>query len=307
MKKFIYSICFLAISALAVTSPSMANHANAESSAISDNYIMISQGVLANGKVVREFDFSLNSPMLTRLGMSRVEIGKCKDALVENVNLFREEFVLSFTLIYKNAENKQPSFALGNDLVVTTTQYDSELDNVSFKIAYNTQEVWKFYSQSGSDENESEEKKDNTKIEFISTQTVSSKFPFAQEVSALNGKVTVAERYKNAYLSAFEKSSIFEKVKKDYNPDFVYNYASPYNKISSNADIKFVDSQNLYHHVWKADERQLIDKQINLTIKEANREWWYLTALVVTLVGTSIALAIAYLIKRKKLWQNIEK
>ena len=295
-----------ALSALAVLPPLTATNANAETSAISDNYIMISQGVLPSGKVVREFDFSLNSPMLSRLGMSDIEIGKCKDALVEKVNLFREEFVLSFTLIYKDAQNKQPNFALGNDLIVSATEYNSELDNVTFKISYNTQEVWKFYSQSDN-KNDNQTQNDSTKIEFITTQNASSKFPFAQEVNTINGKITVAERYKKAYLSAFEASSIYEKVKKEYNPDFVYNYASPYNKINSNADIKFVDSQNLYHHVWKANQNQMPEKEVNLSISEANREWWYLTALVATIVGTAITLAIAYFIKRKKLWQNIEK
>ncbi len=299
MKKFIkpFSIFAFAIMAALSCLTFSGCLSNAE---ISDDYIMISQGVYGDGKVVQEFHFSLNTQNLKKLGLQTDEIENGKKQLLSNIEIFREEFVMNFALLYQQAEEKKPQFALGNDLQISKTEYNSDLDNIGFSIVYENQEVWKFYNQKQNEE--TDETQDEQGIKFIIKETFSSTFPFAQEVQTSQGKLTVAQRYKEAYLKAFENA----KVKVNYQPEYVYNYATSYNKIKSNSDMKFVDSQGLYHHVWTRSEGDLAKAEIQLSISTPQREWWYLTVLAVVVLGTGVSILVAFLIKKKKIFQEIK-
>lgn len=300
MKKYLLSFCLIIFAAfIGLSGFSFSANAEAERT-IGDDYFMISQYVFGNGSVVQKYDFALNSPHLGSLGLTKGEIEAYKDKLISNFDHFREEHIANFTLLFMQNEDKKAEYAIGNDLKISKTLYSAEYDNISFSITFENQEVWKFYSssRSSSSEQPSEEK---PVIEFISKEEASSKFPFAQEINYGSEKITVARRYKNAYLNAFEGSSIYSKLQNSYKPDFVYNYATVYNKIKSDSDLRFVDNNGFYHHVWIREEGELENATVTLSITNANRGWWYLVALVGTIGLSAISIGIAFLIKKKKI------
>ena len=299
MKKFIPALLFVCF----VATFSFALPAKVEAKPTSQsNSIMISQASFKNGRVVQKFDFSLGKSYLQNLGLNAEQIEKGKENLISNVTNFRNDIAINLTLIYASSSLQNPQFALGNDLKISQTEYVS--DNVTFSVIYENNECWKFYnSKPSSDESPDENKNE---ISFIQSSVSTGLFPFSQKVTVGEEKILLGTRYKNAYLKAFEGSDFYGSILTTYNPVFMYNYATHYNKIKSDACMKFYGEDGLYHHVWQNSEEQLENAKITISVTQAIKGWWYLTILVSTLGGLGIAILIAFIIKKKKIYKNKE-
>lgn len=272
---------------------------------IDSSFVMVSLGRFSSGKTIQKFDFSLDSNFLRQNGFDEEDIEKAKANLIENVDVFRKEFVLSFELIYQASENKNSDFLVNGELLtITQTTYNQNTDSVGFSMVFENQEVWDFYHQSSTQNpDETEGNKNSQGIVFVETQSTTSIFPFVNEVSVGEGqKMTVAERYRQAYLKSVNFASNYSQIEKNYSPDFVYNYGTSYGNINSDADSFFQDVDGLYHHVWVKNYKNLsADDTITLYVNSANKGWWYmfyLLAVIIVMVG---AIAIVKIIERKRI------
>lgn len=267
---------------------------------VGEEYIMVSLGRFSSGQTIQKFDFSFGSDKLSDIGLSDEEKESAKANLITNINSFRLEFILSFELTYQNAEQKDETLKVGGErLQVSAVEYSEVNDSVGFSIVFADQGVWDFYHPSTQEPSEDDK---NEGIVFVEKTSSTGTFPFASEVTLGGGeKISVGERYKNAYLQSFSQSQYYEEIANSYNPDFVYNYASPYSNLRSDAEGAFQDIDGLYHHVWvRNSENYLSDSEINLYVYSPNRGWWYLFYLILVLVAGGSAIAITLIVKKKK-------
>lgn len=265
---------------------------------IGSSYIMVSLGVMPSGEVVQKFDFAVDSDFLEENGVNGEALEGVKLKLIENFDTFRQEFAVGFGLIYENADGEKEDFAIGKKLKISQTTYDKDLDTITFNIVFEDNATWSFYHPS----KEEDDKNQSNGIVFVEKIESKGLFPFASEVTLGNGeKTTVAERYTNAYLKAFENNEKKEVITEKYKPDFVYNYATFSSRVGSDADIRFLDSEGLYHHAWVRNaENYQKENQITLFSNVINRGWWYLFWLIIVGVVTAVALIIAKVISKKK-------
>ena len=269
---------------------------------VDNSFIMVSLGKFASGKTIQKFDFSLDSNFLKENGMSENDLEQAKQNLVNNVDVFRKEFVISFELIYQKAENKNLDYLVnGKYLTITQTAYNQNADTVSFSIIFENQELWEFYHTSTKQQPEVDGENESG-ISFVEKQSSTGKFPFASEVEIGDGqKITVAERYRQAYLDSISFIENFDEISNKYLPDLVYNYGTQYGNIKSDAQTIFQDTDGLYHHVWVENFSNLsTDDTITLYVNSANQGWWYLFYLVLILTLMSGAIITVKLIKNKK-------
>ena len=269
---------------------------------VGEQYIMVSLGRFSSGQTIQKFDFSFGTDKLSEIGLTEEEIEKAKANLITNINNFRCEFILSFQLTYQNAEQKDQTLIVNDKssrLQVSNVEYSQTSDSVGFNIIFADQEVWNFYHPSTQEPSEDDKSEGIVFVEKVSSKGT---FPFASEVT-LSGeeKTNVGERYKNAYLQSFDEFEKYQEIKNSYNPDFVYNYATPYSNLRSDGDGVFQDIDGLYHHVWvRNSQNYLSDSEINLYVYSPNRGWWYLFYLLLVLVAGGLLVAITLIVKKKK-------
>ncbi len=250
----------------------------------SNEFIMLSISNETNGQVRQSLYFTLGSEKLKAAGLDALEIEGVKRELIKNVTRFRDEFYLSFIITYNS--NPNPQQKIGEKLVVSQTAYNETSDTVGFSIVFSSMETWNYYhSSSGGGESESE-------IGFMIKTSSTGTFPFAAKI----GDITIGERYESAYLNSL-KSVTNKNV--EYDPDFVYDYATPSSVIKSDSEYKF--ESGLKHHLWlrKMEEYKQNDK-INIYTLQPNRGLWYLTILAFTLLGLGIAIVIIKLKDKKR-------
>ena len=267
---------------------------------VGEEYIMVSLGRFSSGQTIQKFDFSFGSDKLSDIGLSDEEKESAKANLITNINSFRLEFILSFELTYQNAEQKDETLKVGGErLQVSTVEYSEVNDSVGFSIVFADQGVWDFYHPSTQEPSEEDK---NEGIVFVEKTSSIGTFPFASESdSCWRRKDKRWRKIQKCLSSKFSQSQYYEEIANSYNPDFVYNYASPYSNLRSDAEGAFQDIDGLYHHVWvRNSENYLSDSEINLYVYSPNRGWWYLFYLILVLVAGGSAIAITLIVKKKK-------
>ena len=278
MKKFaIILICFFSLFCLSGCDSNQVE--------ISKDFIMLSLQQNNDGSTKQSLFFSVNSEYLRENSKNIQEELNFKQNLIKNVDNLRNEFLFSFALIYMN--NPQEEYKINQGVLLSQVGYDSQSDCVGFEITFTSREAWQFYHPSSS----KGEDKPNSNIFY---QKVESEgiFPFATKVQ--NADLTLGEKYKQCYLSSAQNLS-FEI---EYNPQFIYNYSTTYNKYHSNADLQFKGNDKKYHHVWV--ENDLNDcKNIQIYLYIINKGWWILFGLTLPLIVMSICI-IYHKRKRRK-------
>lgn len=263
----------------------------------SDSFILLSVATDTSGQVTQSLQFSVDSQSLKAAGASSADIVKFIQALTTNVQHFRDEFYINHMLTY-NA-NPNPDYQLGKGLIVTKAVYQEKSDTIGFSLLFTSQQAWRYYHHSSSEGNESDKVHQNHG--FINKVISKGQFPFAGEVKMHDGTIKLAgQRYVEAYLSTASMLSIYETLQHTYRPDLVYDYATPYHQIKSDAAYQFADDTGLYHHTWMRNFQELSHTDdILLYTTEVNRGLWYLTFLMVVLAGCAIAILIIWYRKRK--------
>lgn len=110
-------------------------------------------------------------------------------------------------------------------------------------------------------------------------------------------------------LGYYQNYGLYNSLKTDLQPVFpefssddatlTYSYLTQSRRYHSNADTK-IHTQDGYLHTWKVDD---INQEIEFTLKIANRQNWYILAILIGLTFTlilSIIALIVVLIKHRK-------
>ena len=257
-----------------------------------------------DGSVMQEIDFSLQSERMTEIGVTLKHQLEVRQNFMSAVNSLRNEFYLSFLLIYTLAPN--PQFQISSSVAVGDVYYDSASDVIGFKIVYRSIAAYSYFqgatlnSGGGDDKTNAELLGKEVLPKFFERASNTGKFPFAGKYTDKTGNViTVGERYLNIYKNCFNitlGNSICEKL---ITPSFVYDYATPFANLRSNADI-VLSSGGKYHNIWIRDESNFKQAEVILTSTVVYSGWWYLSLLVVIILVLAIITAIIKIKNRVK-------
>lgn len=244
-----------------------------------------------NGQVTQEVTFSFQKDNLTKLNVKDKLIEEVKSNLISAVNVLRNEFYISFLVIYSLSPN--PEFKIGESVLVSDVVYNEEYDVVGFDIVYKDLATWQYFQGRGGEQEADPVKKDKS-IKYFETTSSEGKFPFASEFTNQDGsKTTIGERYQKIYRTAYNITLPNQIVDALETPKFVYDYATPFSSLRSNAEIQTY-SGGLYHNVWIKDQENFKDSKIKLEATTIYAGWWYLSLFI----GVILALAVACIITK---------
>ena len=253
---------------------------------LSSDSLFLQTKISSAGGVCQSLGFpTFREELLQSYEESQVEsyLKKLKNEIEQKVY---NAYFIKYALIY--LQQPVEKYKIGGDVVQFSPPFvDGERVVISFNFL--TQDAWRFYNkQKGSGLNS----KDDA---FISTLKTRGVFPFNQK--------TETGDYQGEYYSNLVKDCIGKSFPK-FNIsllefEFEYRYETPYLRLHSNAD-NVVSTEEGKLHSWSISEKCLNqDKTIEIWIKEANRGWWYLLALIAMIV-VSVAIFVILSIKGKK-------
>ena len=249
---------------------------------VSNEFVMLSVSTRGDGLIAQGLHFSVGTEKLKSAGATGQQIEQFKSRLIEQVKVFHDEYYLSFLLKYANNPNDE--FKIGKSVIVTQPTYTKETDTVGFNILFSSQSAWDYY-HGGTEQSQNTAK---VKRGFVISITQEGVFPFSAK---LNNDY-VAMRYINAYKNALGGLAV------DYNPDFVYDYATQSTYIKSDSDYFFSDE--LYHHIWMKKIDELENARITLSFQTPNTPVWYATLLCITLSALGATLGIMVMFNKKR-------
>lgn len=252
---------------------------------VSNEFILLSLSMNESGMINQGLHFSVGSEKLKTVGLKESEIHEFKSRLAEKIKVFHDQFYLSFLFIYANDPN--PDYRIGKAVILTEPTYSTETDTIGFNMLFTSRDAWDYYHQQEAGE-DSHSKPSNTSYGFMITTRQSGSLPF----SAKTDESCFGQKLYEAYTTSLAGEKI------DYNPDFVYDYATASPYIKSDSDYFF--ESGLYHHVWTRKLSQLSNDKIVLYTSFPNAPVWYLTLLGVTFVGIGLATLIIKLKNKKK-------
>lgn len=293
MKRFskIIFICILSICSLITFS------ACREEVILPSSAITLGMAMNNDGTITQELDFSFQTQKLKDLNVKGNLIEEAKGNLLSAVNVVRNEFYLTLLVAY--SLNPNPEYKIGEAVVVSQVQYYEKSDSIGFVIEYRDFDTWQFY-QNGEKSEEGGVEIEKPKIKFFTQTSSQGKFPFAVDfIGADESVTTVGERYQKLYKNAYNLTLPNEIVNSLETPSFVYDYATPFANLDSNADLK-VGSGGLYHNVWIRDINNFKDSNIELTSTVIYTGWWYLSLLAGVILVFGGVLLIVKLFKLKR-------
>lgn len=250
-----------------------------------EDYIFLAVGMTSDGKMKQELSFSLNSERLSEYLTKKEEVD-FKKSLCENIGGLRNQLLLSFALVYM--ANPVEEFKIGRGLILSDVTIDDENDCAGFVITFSSLASWKYYH--GSSQKEQQE----NGIYLIRKNSSSGQFPFSACVKNGEDEILLGEKYKNVYLDALKLADKSKEVKALYNPNFIYDYFSPFSHLHSNCDYNF-NKDGIYHNVWLVENNNLSqDNTISLYSYSINYGLWYLSALIVTLLPCGVILILKH-------------
>ncbi|MBE7073510.1 MAG: hypothetical protein E7379_00190 [Clostridiales bacterium] len=223
----------------------------------------------STGEITQTISFNVDSDYIKSISKKGEDVVFVNN-LVKQVDLLRQKFLLSFALVY--LDNPIENLKIGQGVKLTLTSYKTEFDVVSFDMIFASNYSFQYYHNVLT----------NDDIQpsapfLIKKHSSTSAFPFS--VKNASGEI-VAEDYKNIYLSASKGLSFKDKLEEEYSPSFVYNYCTFSNKIKSDADFVFSDSEGLYNHVWIKDDISLQNSTLTIYYYQINKGNWLMLALV---------------------------
>ncbi len=251
-----------------------------------------------DGSITQELDFSFQTENLKNQNVKPNLIEEAKGNLLSAVNVVRNEFYLTLLVTY--SLNPNPAYKISEAVVVSQTRYYEKSDSIGFVIEYRDFDTWQFYQNGGKSEEENDGDSQKTKINFFTQTSSEGKFPFSVDfIQADESVTTIGERYQKLYKNAYNLTLPNDVVNKLDTPSFVYDYATPFANLDSNADLK-VQTNGLYHNVWIRDLSNFKDATIKLTSTVIYTGWWYLSLLVGVIIIFVICLAGAKIYKIKR-------
>lgn len=289
MKKAAIATLFILIVMLGVTFSSCGEKVTLSSSTIS--LTMLTQ---TDGSITQEIDFSLQTEKLNELNVNANLQKEIKNNFLAALNALKNEFYISFLLVY--SLNPDPNMQIGENVIINGPFLDEEQDLAGFNIVYKSISVLQYY-QTGQRAEDNQLLGQSIPIKFLTHVESEGKFPFAAEyTNKMGDKLTVGQRYLSIYRNCFNKTLANDICDQLGSPQLVYDYATPYSNIRTNADLT-VKNGIIYHNVWLSDKDNFVDKKIKLSSTVVYAGWWYLSLLVGAICLCAIGLIV---IKVKK-------
>lgn len=268
-----------------------------------DTSITLGMALTQDGKMTQELGFSFQSQKLKSLGVSQSAVQEIKNNMISSINTLRNEFYISYLVKYSLTPN--PQFKIGEAILVSDTFYSQESDMIMFVIEYKDFATWQFYNSSNN--NSEPDEKISSSIEYINKTSSSSSFPFSANFTKQNGeKITVGERYLSIYRNVYNLTLPNNICSQLETPSFVYDYATPFSNIRSNAEI-CLQTGGLYHNIWIKDENSFKDAQIVLSSTQINYGLWYMTLFFGVIALFGICLMIIKIVSWHKNLKKVYK
>lgn len=264
---------------------------------IGDDFIMLSLEQTSNGGMVQSIRFSLNSKRLNSLSSSLQEELTFRKNLIKEVEIIRNEFL--FTYAIKYVKNPVDEYKINKGVILTDVVYQEKGDYVGFDIYFTSSGAWNYYNSSDTIDNENSNKPTNNDGNLFFKRTKNKgAFPFSAIVKTENETKLAGEIYKERFLSSAKGLSFEQKLREEYNCQYIYNYATFYKKLKSDSQLQYYGNDKKYHHVWVVDEEKLTEESsMTLSITQLNRGWWIFFALTIPL---AIAMNCIIIIKIKE-------
>lgn len=254
---------------------------------ISGEYILLA--ISNNGNsICQSLRYGVDKEKMAKISSSLKEELEFRKSLLSKIETLRNEMLMSLAILY--LQNPIKEFRLNSGVVLTNVAFDDQNNCAGFDVIFTSNDAWKYYHNS--EENEKSDKKGI----FIDKQVSHGVYPFSLKMKEDNR--LVGERYKDIFLSALSGFSFEEEVKKEYSPQFLYLYSTPYQRIKSDATFSY-RGNNLYHHLWVKESLNEND-EITLSITTIYYGWWILSVLVIALIAMMLSIMMVKIRKRKK-------
>lgn len=291
--KRIFGICFAVFFACFITATFSAC---SEKVVFPSSSITLTMAVTGEGEIIQELDFPLQTEKMKTLGVKDNLIYEIKNNMLGGINNFRNEFYLSFLLAYSSSPDE--NFKIGEAVKVSEVEYNKQNDTIGFVILYRDSSAFGYFHGNKSEDVEGESQKKG--IEFLRQTSSEGVFPFASPFTLKDGsQITVGERYMRAYKNIFNLTLSNDTCEKLDTPAFVYDYATPFSRLRTNADMT-ISSGGLYHNIWIRDESNFKDCIVKLKSTVVYAGWWYFTLLISVILIFAIALVTMKIYRKKR-------
>ena len=218
---------------------------------------------------------------------NNIEIAGFKARLIDALNHDIEE--KKAQIISKYSQEQKEEFNPEETIVVGKAVQSEE--EVGYSFEYSSLKVFQYYNNI---ETSYKEGFFTDKSKYLLDN------PFNDVIEVGNTLISVAEKYKNIYLTASQGYSFEEYVVDNYSPIFYNNYMTLNRRTKSNADLTAQDSNGYYHHMWLSDEVNLIgDYEMKLSLNIIHAGWWYLLGTALPLGVMTVAIIIIKISKNK--------
>ena len=261
------------------------SYSEAKNSTIIDDFILLSLDFSQNP--TQSIEFSISNDLFDKCSMNENDRVGFVDNLIKKVDTIRTEYLLNLTLKY--IQNPIEEYKLNKGVVLSQVVYNETLSIVGFKIIYNGFSAFNYYNSNGNSSN----LKNDGNI-FINKYVSKSIFPFCKNIVLPTGTETLAQRYKDIFISTANNTDYYQKISENYNPVFVYDYVTLGNGITSNANYE-IKNGDYKHFIWTVKEENISSNpNIELTLTIINRGWWFLLALIVVTILLFLLILFIY-------------
>lgn len=252
-----------------------------------NSFIMLSISPSKGGEIVQTLAFGVDDKLVKT--NERASFIACA---IENVQTLRNEFL--FSLASKYIQNKNDEYKIGSGVVLSNAVYDENAKSVLFSIIFKNSGSWKYYHSSG------QTQKDKNESFYLAKKvTLPGIFPFSEEITVGNEKMTIGERYKDIFTSSARDLESFSYFKNNYNPTFVYMYGTNLRQLKSDAN-KTKTVNGVSYHFWVKGEDGK-DQIIKFYYYKVNYAYIYLILISSVLIILCVSIPLILHFEKNKL------
>ena len=278
MKKSIYTLFLLILCFCSFFSGK--NVASAENNAQNYNAFRLIRQATADGQISLTYVFPINSSKLSEIGFQENEIQAYKFYLTTYVN----------ALAQTNREKATEGTTIGNCV------YFEDVDGIGFSILFEDLDAQKLFF--GVQDGESTSNSQKASGFFVKRVEIETSFPISAK--SANDLKLICTMATTAWCANNDISSELKTQALNVFNDtiFVYDFAAQTQGLKS--DVMYQDDY-FFHNVFVKTAAQIEENdKITFWVTYANRPIWYLTPLVVVLLGIGISFAVLNFKKKHK-------
>ncbi len=234
----------------------------------------------SDGKIGMAYVFPVNSAELSTQGYTQQQIETYKFYLTT----------------YVNALAKNNSLKATEGTAVGACQYFSDVDGLGFVITFENLEAQKLFF-GVTEDSQTSSNKQGTGL-FIKKTTITTSFPISK-TSAGNLKMIclmAISSWANDQNLSEQQTAAAKKILD--NSVFIYDFCMQQSGLKS--EMMYNDG-NFYHNIFVTKQENLENASISFWTETPNYPVWYLSALIVVILGMTVVFIIA---KRNRIKNN---